>query len=205
MPIRSAVYFDGFNMYHALDALQQPMLKWLDLWALSAKIIGADDDLVRVVTCTAVITDNVPKLLRHRAYIAALEGAGVHCMKGHFAEEVRHCKQCGHEHRFRVEKQGDVNLALAILDDAHRDVFDHCYLVTADGDQAATARLLRSRFDEKRIFTVAPPGKQHNKMLLSECDGSRKISVPELQLCMFGATAQGKEKLILRPADYAPP
>lgn len=204
MPIRSAVYFDGFNMYHALDALQQPMLKWLDLWALSHRIIGEGDELVRVVTCTAVITDDVPKLLRHRAYISALEGKGVQCMKGHFAEDVRFCKRCGHEHRFRVEKQGDVNLALAILDDGHRDVFDHCYLVTADGDQAATARLLRARFDEKCIFTVAPPGKHHNKMLLNECHGHRKITVADLQLCMLGATVQGREKLIVRPAAYAP-
>jgi hypothetical protein len=103
-----------------------------------------------------------------------------------------------------VEKQGDVNLALALADDAHRDIFDHCYLVTADGDQAATVRLVKSRFPNKKIYTVAPPGRQHNKMILSHCDGHCTIKPVDLQLCLLGATVQGKEKLILRPAAYAP-
>jgi hypothetical protein len=204
MPIRAAVYFDGFNMYHALDALRQPMLKWLDLWAVSQRLISADEDLVRVVTCTAAITDNVPKMLRHRAYISALEGRNVDCLQGHFIEDKRRCNECGDEYVTRIEKQGDVNLALAVIDDAHRDVYDHCYLVTADGDQVATARMLKARFPDKRLFSVAPPGKQHNKMLLGHSSGHRTIKVSELQLCLLGATVQGREKLILRPQAYAP-
>jgi hypothetical protein len=204
MPIRAAVYFDGFNMYHALNELQQPMLKWLDLWAVSERLKGKDEDLVRVVTCTAMVTDNTEKLLRHRAYIAALEGRGVECLKGHFAEDKRTCKSCGNEHVTRVEKQGDVNLALAVLDDAHRDIFDHCYLVTADGDQAATVRLVCNSFPGKKVFTVAPPGKQHNKLIVGLCHGHRVIPVADLQLCLFGATVQGKDKLIIRPSSYDP-
>jgi len=191
-------------MYHALDALQRPMLKWLDLWALSDRLKGPDENLVRVVTCTAVITDDQSKLLRHRAYLAALEGKGVDCLRGHFVEDVRECRNCGQTHRTRIEKQGDVNLALAVIDDAHRDVFDRCYLVTADGDQAATATLLRARFPQKQIISVAPPGKHHNKKLRDKCNGHRSISVADLQLCLLGPTVQGREKLIARPVEYAP-
>lgn len=204
MPIRSAVYFDGFNMYHALDALQQPMLKWLNLWALSERILGKDETLARVITCTAVITDDTQKLLRHRAYLNALEAKGVECLRGHFAEDVRRCRKCGNEHKIRIEKQGDVNLALAIIDDAHRDIYDRCYLVTADGDQTATAALLKSRFPQKEIYSVAPPGKQHNRKLLSACDGHRNIPTPDLQLCLLEPQVQGKDRLILRPAAYEP-
>ena len=76
MPIRVGAYFDGFNMYHALDALAKPHLKWLDLWSLSQSFLGADEELVRVVMCTAIRTDDIPKMLRHRAYLAALEAQG---------------------------------------------------------------------------------------------------------------------------------
>lgn len=204
MPIRAAVYFDGFNMYHALDALQQPMLKWLDLWALSESIVGKDRELARVVTCTAVITDDTDKLLRHRAYINALTARGVHCLKGHFAEDKRVCRNCGDERSVRVEKQGDVNLALAVIDDAHRDIFDHCFLVTADGDQAATARLFKERFPEKKLYSVAPPGKQHNKMLLSLSDGHCVIKAADLQLWLLPPSIQLGDKLIRRPSSYDP-
>ncbi len=28
-------YIDGLNLYHAIDDLNRPHLKWVDLWALS--------------------------------------------------------------------------------------------------------------------------------------------------------------------------
>jgi len=32
-------YIDGFNLYHAIDELAQPHLKWLNLWALSSHLL----------------------------------------------------------------------------------------------------------------------------------------------------------------------
>jgi hypothetical protein len=33
-------YIDGFNLYHAIDDLEKPHLKWLDLNALSKRLGG---------------------------------------------------------------------------------------------------------------------------------------------------------------------
>jgi hypothetical protein len=206
MPIRVGVYFDGFNMYHALHALGKPRLKWLDLTSLSRSFLTGDETLERVVMCTAVRTDNVEKMLRHRAYIAALEAKGVECLKGHFADEDGDCRKCGHEWVRPVEKQGDLNVGLAVLDDAHRDLVDKCFLVSADGDQAATARFFRKRFAErgKAIISVAPPGKHHSKIVRDSCDGHRSINAADLDLHLLPQTLQGKDRLILRPTAYDP-
>jgi hypothetical protein len=47
---RAAVYIDGFNFFHAVDelrtvdGLEENHLKWLDLWALSAHLVGKRRD-----------------------------------------------------------------------------------------------------------------------------------------------------------------
>ena len=109
MPERAALYVDGFNLYHAIDDLGQNHLKWLNMWALGELIIPSKSQtLVKVTWCTAIRTDDVPKMLRHREYIRALEGTGVTCLQGHFARETRDCRACGVQWHAPVEKQGDV-------------------------------------------------------------------------------------------------
>ena len=40
---RVAIYIDGFNLYHSIDELKRPQLKWLNLWALSELIVRDDE------------------------------------------------------------------------------------------------------------------------------------------------------------------
>ena len=205
MTDRAAFYVDGFNVYHALDALKKPHLKWLDWWALGELIIPSkSESLAKVVLCTAIKTNDVQKQLRHRRYVAALESTGVQCLKGHFADDPRACRSCGNKWMAPVEKQGDVNLAISIVDDAHRNLFDHCYLVTADGDQAATARMMRERFPDKRLTSVILPGQRHNKVILSF--GARPLTLNEshLERSLFPKLIPGPNA-ISRPAEYDPP
>jgi len=101
-------------------------------------------------------------------------------------------------------------VALHLMMDAYEDVFDIAYLVSADSDQAATARLFRQRFAKapkpKRLVTVAPPNKRHSKDIFRFADGSRTIARPSLEMCLFPdkvTTAAGAT--IVRPARYDPP
>lgn len=205
MPIRAAFYIDGFNAYHALDRLRKPHLKWLNWWALSTLVIPSkSEELTKVVICTASRSDDLQKQLRHRRYVAALEAAGVVCLKGHFADDPRSCLSCGNEWSAPVEKQGDVNLAISVIDDAHQDVFDHCYLVTADGDQAATARMMGARFKDKKVTSVILPGQHHNKVILSHGARPMTLNVGQLERSLFPKLITGAQA-ILRPAEYDPP
>jgi hypothetical protein len=203
--IRSAFYVDGFNVYHALDRLQRPHLKWLDWRALAATLIAPkSEQIVKIAICTAIKTDDPDKMIRHRAYVRALEAVGVDCMKGHFADEKRSCKRCQATWDAPVEKQGDVNLALAILDDAYQDVFDRCYIVTADGDQAATVRTLRARFPNKPVVSLILPGQRHNKAILAQGASSRTVSADQLERSLLPKLIPGPAA-ILRPQEYDPP
>ncbi|ANP46258.1 NYN domain-containing protein [Candidatus Viadribacter manganicus] len=205
MTIRAAFYVDGFNVYHALKRLEQPHLKWLDWHALGTLLIPSrSETLEKVVICTAITTTNPGKQDRHRRYITALESKGVVCLRGHFADEERKCPDCSYTWEKPVEKQGDVNLALSVIDDAHRDNFDHCYLVTADGDQVATAKLLKQRFPAKRLTTLVITGHRHNHAILHVADAKITISENHLERCVFPKLVPGTPAVI-RPSEYDPP
>ena len=64
--IRAAFYIDGFNLYHAIDDLGLPHLKWVNLFALARQLVRRDESVVRVVWCTAVNNKNTSKMLRWR-------------------------------------------------------------------------------------------------------------------------------------------
>ena len=49
VPDRAAFYVDGFNLYHPINDLGKPYLKWLDLWALGEHLIpGRSEGVVKV-------------------------------------------------------------------------------------------------------------------------------------------------------------
>lgn len=204
--IRAAVYIDGFNLYHAIADLNVPHLKWVNYRALSERIIRRGESLERVVWCTAVNTKNLAKMLRWREFKKAQEHVGVICAEGHFTEEPRTCHQ-GHNYLHPTEKEGDVNLAINLISDAHLNRFDVAYLITADSDQVATAKLFRARFPDKALFSVAPPGRSHSKEIVSHVDGTRAISRETLDQCVFSGAViiQNGTKVAKRPDQYTPP
>ncbi len=160
----------------------------------------------RIVFCTAIRTDDPARITRHRAYLRALEGVGVDVLRGYFAQEQRWCRSCGTTWMHPSEKEGDTSLSITVIDDAHRDRFDVAYLVTADGDQAPVARMIRDGFPAKELVTVAPPGRSHNYTILQAA--SRKASITEalVERSLFDkATKDTAGNLVLRPREYDPP
>jgi formylmethanofuran dehydrogenase subunit E len=61
-----ACYIDGFNLYHAIDSLGNERLKWLNLSKLASTFLRRDEQLVRVVYFTALLTIDPQKLQRHK-------------------------------------------------------------------------------------------------------------------------------------------
>jgi hypothetical protein len=205
MATRAAFYVDGFNVYHSLDDLNKPHFKWLDWWSLGELLIPSESQiLVRVAMCTAIKTTDTQKMLRHRAYLKALESKGVDCLRGNFIEEDRYCRQCGHSWGAPVEKQGDVNLAISLIADAHKDIFDHAYLVTADSDQAATARMFKTDFPAKKLTTVVITGRSHSKEILNFADAKITVNASHIERSLFPKLISGSSA-ILRPVEYDPP
>jgi len=207
---RAALYVDGFNLYHALHALNQPHLKWLNLFALGSRILNRNQEtLVKVRYCTALKPGASDKNKRHREYITALKWFNVKVHEGHFISDDVDCRKCGHVWEKPQEKETDVNIALLLFDDAHQDVFDVAYLLTADSDQGATARMLKKRFPKKRLVSVVPPGMEASKAIMTYADHRYKLNENIIEECLLPGVeydpARNGAVAFRRPSEYAPP
>ncbi|WP_415008079.1 NYN domain-containing protein [Aestuariivirga sp.] len=175
---RAILYVDGFNLYHPIQRLGASHLKWLDLTALG-RLICQDrgHELVGVTYCTAYQRNDPNRLARHKKYIQALESTGlVETVLGHYMEqETDACRHCGIVGTKETEKQTDINLALSVFSDAMHDRFDWAYLLSADSDQAATARFLRDHFEGKSSCYCCPAWKRYLHKHCQLCRGKAKV------------------------------
>lgn len=205
---RVAFYFDGFNLYHAIDRLGFPHLKWVDLRSLAKHITPRHTTRLEKVTYfSAFATHLVPeKLQRHRAYVRALEARGVSCVMGRFKRHPVKCLKCGNTWQKPEEKETDVNIAVHLLDEAYQDLFDHAYLVTADSDLVAGVRLFKQRFPDKKLTSVAPPGRPHSKEILAVADGHIALNQEHIGRCLLPDSISDSNGTVIavRPSQYNP-
>jgi len=205
--LRGGVYVDGFNLYHALDDLQQPHLKWLNLRRLSEKFAkGHAHSIDQLVFCTAFFPGDFSKRKRHEAYNAAQVSQDAVVLLGHTTKEPMSCKSCKNRWDQPREKETDINVALAAFDHASRGVIDVVFLISADTDQAATLRFLRKSYPKIKLVVVTPPGREKSKHLRDLSDANIGLSIGDIDLALFPAMFHDKNgKLITRPTEYAPP
>lgn len=202
--MRARVYVDGFNLYHAISDMGEPHLKWLDLWALAAKVIPQTEILSGVTYCSAYYP-NFQKKVRHERYVNALILRGVEPKLGHYARNDMECDGCGHKWEKPAEKESDINLALAIYCDATDDLFDHGYLLTADTDQVATIKRIRERYPTKKVSTIFPPGRPGSKHLRDQSHTVISITKKDVEASLLPLLVERAGcKSVIRPEEYAP-
>lgn len=195
---RAGVYIDGFNLYHPVHELGEPWLKWADLWRLSEMMCSKHGSvLTKVLFCTAVPNDDVGKRDRHNTFNTAQRAKGVEVLKGHHVFDPSANK--------RSEKCSDINVALSLILDAQDDLIDRAYLVSADSDQAATARFFTNRFPHKLLYGVAPPGKNVPEKVRSLAHDTFVLSKLDIETCVMPAFVQGSTGLIRMPESYKRP
>lgn len=203
---RAAFYFDGFNLYHAFDGLRRNHLKWLSLRALAELLVPSrDEEVCAAVYFSAFLTHKPEKLVRHRAYVRALEATGVECVTGRFKYSDIQCRACRARWRSYEEKETDVNIGIRIVRDAFCDDFDVCYLVSADTDLAPAVKMLKREFPEKEFVSVATPRRPHSSEFLRLADRTIKITEHALGRCLLPAAVHASAHVIRRPVEYDPP
>src|ERR1700734_3192237 len=119
---RVVAYVDGFNLYHGLKAGYRRRYHWLDLQALVRGLLRPGQELIEVQYFTARVRDNPDAELRQKLYLQALASHSrrVRLIEGRFQDKPRECLNCG---------KTDVNIAIAMLADAVRDIYDTALLV----------------------------------------------------------------------------
>jgi len=206
--MRVVCYVDGFNLYHAIDDLQKPHLKWVDLQALAQSLCRAGETLVKVVYFSAYATWLPGPYARHRQYVAALKSAGVECHMARFSEQGAKCLKCGATWKRHEEKETDVHFSLTLLEDAIDNVFDRAIIISADSDIVPAVRRVRSRLPTKQLFVAMPPGRYaHARELRKVCQSSMEITAGRIARCPLPQETKDAAGTIIarRPTDYDPP
>ena len=205
---RAACYVDGFNLYHAIDDLRKPHLKWVDLWALADSLVYPDETLVAVNYFSAYATWRPAKYARHRKYVEGLERHGVKAFMAHFKSKQRKCLRCNATWTSHEEKETDVHIALRVLADAVDDVFDRAIIISADSDLVPVLAMLLDRYPEKRILVATPPGRfAIGRDLRQRANFEMEITKGRIAKCLLPGeicVADG-EVIVTRPTDYDPP
>lgn len=204
-PKRVIAYIDGFNLYHAIDELRKPHLKWVNLWQLCADLLRKNETLEAVHYFSAFATWRPTAYERHQEYVAALKHAGVQDHMAHFKEKPRSCLKCGATWIGHEEKETDVQIALSILRDTLTNAFDRAILISADSDLAPALKMARTHSaSSKEFFVVAPPKRYGRARDLAP---KMDISSGRLAKALLPATASDASGRVLftRPAAYDPP
>lgn len=156
---RVKVYVDGFNLYHGLREKYGRKYLWLDLEVLVKSLLKPNQVLVKVDYFTARVRKQPASEQRQATYLDALVSHCplVHVVEGRFQEKTRSCRSCKTSWVQYEEKETDVSIAAAIIEDAVNDVFDAALLVSADSDLCPAIRTVHRLVPTKRVFAAFPP------------------------------------------------
>lgn len=201
---RAAFYVDGFNLYHSIDNLGDPRLKWLSLATLARMLVPSRDETVAAITYfSALATRRGPaSIARHRSYVSALKAEGVEVVLGRFKDQPRRCFNCRHQWMHPEEKETDVNIAIRMVSDGYRDVYDVCYLVSADTDLVPPLQMIRNELPAKEIVAVSPPNRPHGQHIRSIAHRSLKLNARQIERCRLPDRIVGEGVTINCPPDY---
>ena len=200
-------FIDGFNLYHAIDNLKYPHLKWVNLRSLAKVFIRPKSQVLLDVYYFSAYADWLPaSKKRHIQYVKALETSGVTIVMGKFKAKDRRCPKCSVKWVGHEEKESDANIALHILNLANKDAYDHAFLISNDSDLAPAIRMVLSNFPNKKITSIVPPHYLHSNELIQACSEKAKIRIEHLERCLLPPTIfDPKGHLITtRPLEYKP-
>jgi len=175
--VKIACLVDGFNIYHSLceavAAGAPTAIKWQDLKALCQSHLGAfnnkDAHLTDLFYFTSLaVYRKDTAVIRHKAYIKALEMTGFQISYGNFKDKTVRCEAaCRQEYTAHVEKQTDVNIALKLLELFHLDDCDGCLIVSGDGDLLSAVKTARRLFPSKVVAVAFPLNRWNHELSIS--------------------------------------
>lgn len=159
---RVVAYIDGYNLYHGLRDEGWRRYLWLDLRALAESLIRESQKLVLTKYFTTRISYPELKRKRQSDYLEAIQahcGDSLEMFWGHYQSEARTCNGCGRIEQISNEKKTDVNIAVEMMTDAFRNIFDTALIITADSDLVPAVSAVRRLFPEKTVVAAFPPAR----------------------------------------------
>jgi uncharacterized LabA/DUF88 family protein len=201
---RVVVYVDGFNLYNGLKDRYGHRYMWLDLQALAGAMLRSGQELVGVQYFTARVRRKQDSARRQSTYIDALRA---HCplvtiIEGRFQEKSITCWNCGQTRTSYEEKETDVSIATALVEDAALDRYDTAIIISADSDLCPAVRSVRRIAPAKRLIAAFPP-KRVSEELRRTAHGSFPISAAKFRRSLLPEQVSGQDGVVLwRPATW---
>lgn len=199
------VYIDGFNLYHAIVALDDQKLKWLNFWRLAETFLRPGEKLDKVDLFTAVLTWHPEKQKRHVNFLRACRAVGVNVHEANFKKSKRTCNTFGRECKFFEEKQTDVSIAIQMVTDVIGGCCQRAILITADSDQLPTVKYIRDVL-RVELTVVFPPGRKRLARELGDCaSSSLELKAGRLRSCLLPRDVKDSagKTVATMPALYA--
>jgi uncharacterized LabA/DUF88 family protein len=198
-----AVYIDGFNLYNGLRSKHGRKYLWLDLEAVATRLLKSDQQLVAVRYFTASVRGDPAAQRRQHMLLGALRTTtNVDIVLGRFQEKQRVCRNCGSWWRTYEEKETDVAIAVALLEDGVNDRFDTAVIISADSDLCPAVKALKRLRPDKRIVAVFPPHRQSGD-LRRAADASFTLGDAIIRQSLLPAVVKDAEGTIYeRPASW---
>ncbi len=157
---RVIAYIDGFNLYFGLRSQRLQHLYWLDIPKVVSRLLERREVLVATKYFTSRVSGPPDKVQRQTEYIEALQtrpNVSIHL--GVYQSHARTCNQCGSVWEVHNEKMTDVNIAVELLSDAHRDLFETAIIVSADADLSPAIIAVNNLYPSKAVIAMFPPGR----------------------------------------------
>jgi len=128
---------------------------WLPTWlpgalgtpiSLAAGLLKPGQRLEAVRYFTAAVRNEPAALARQQTYLAALRAHApkVEVIVGRFQQTTLACRRCGAQWRTYEEKETDVSIAVALLEDGVNKRFDTALVISVDSDLCPAVRAAAS-------------------------------------------------------------
>lgn len=203
---RVIVYVDGLNLYYGLKQAGLRRYYWLDLRRLAQSLLLNGQSLAAVRYFTARFDPDPgdpDQHVRQDTYLQALATlADLSIAYGKHLRKVKVCPHCNATILTYEEKMTDVNIAVALLNDAQDNLFDTAIIISADSDLSGPIGEVLSRYADKRIIVAFPPNRVSND-LRTVASGSLRIRQNRLRRNQLpNPVAQSDGGLIAKPQRW---
>ncbi len=205
---RAIFYVDGFNLY--FGAVRGTAYKWLNFDAYCQKL-HPHDELVKIRYFTSQVQGNTHanqmafwRALRTTPVVQIQEGK---FKRGSVECEHTTCTLQGSRTFQRLqEKRTDVNIAVSMIDDAHRNACENMVVISGDSDLVPAVRLVRATFKNITLFVYVPGHGYEERQaseLMQAAHIGRPLNTSYFAECQFPPEFKDRYgRLVRKPKDW---
>ncbi len=203
------VYIDGFNLFYG--AIKDTAYKWLDISKLCAYLLPKSD-IKKIKYFTARISsrpDDPGKPTRQQVYLRALRTLpNVEIIFGSFLTKnvsLPLASSKPGKMKFatviRTEEKGsDVNLAVHMINDGYKGLYDTAVMVTNDSDLVEAIRIVKNELGKS--VGILNPQKHPSKILIKHATFIKQIRPGTLSASQFPVTLSDQKGTFVKPKEW---